>query len=159
MNLYLANADGSNIERLTTSRTIDFAPKWSPDGTRIVYQSKTDNKSPNNIFMINSDGTNLQQLTDSSFDEAWPQWSSSGKQIMYVGQGLFVMSADGSDIQIVSDSIPVNVPAWSPDGIWLVGHKGTSHYIDVYLTDLTGNYLIKLTDAFRADRNVIWVPD
>ena len=40
--IYVMNADGSNVERLTHHDAYDFGPAWSPDGTKIAFSSWRD---------------------------------------------------------------------------------------------------------------------
>lgn len=74
------NADGSNLRRLTNDTGDnpgpsmgDIYPKWSPDGSRIVFQSQRDCNWE--IYMINADGSNLVRLTQDTENDEWPDWS------------------------------------------------------------------------------------
>ena len=52
-----------------------FAPRWSPDGKKIVFARGTSGDSDSNIYTVNSDGTNLTQVTDGGRDQA-PDWGT-----------------------------------------------------------------------------------
>jgi TolB protein len=59
--IYVMDADGSNLQRLTFDEAEDAAPIWSPDGTRIAFESRhNDNQA---IYVMNADGSNRQRLT------------------------------------------------------------------------------------------------
>lgn len=70
--IFVADADGSNKQRLTTHGDPDKAPSWSPDGERIAFQSRRTGNY--DLFVIGADGTGLRQLTHSPEDEEDPAW-------------------------------------------------------------------------------------
>ena len=55
------NADGTDPVRLTQSEGADWAPAWSPDGTKIAFESNRDGDFE--IYMMNADGTDPVRLT------------------------------------------------------------------------------------------------
>jgi len=106
-NIWRANADGTGLTPLTTAtaRRADSAePRWSPDGSKIVFYSfltldGSDPPNPNrtsNIWRINADGTGLIPLTRAtalavfSFE---PNWSSDGSEVVFRS----TRKLDGSD--------------------------------------------------------------
>lgn len=69
--IYVANADGSNIRRVTNNQVQDGIVVWSPDGKRIAYATEQDGNSE--IYVMNADGSGKRNLThhpakDGSFD-------------------------------------------------------------------------------------------
>jgi Tol biopolymer transport system component len=71
--IYVMNADGGNVTRLTNSATGDQMPTWSPDGERIAFVSRRDGNSE--IYLMNTDGSNQTNLTNNSADDWSPGWS------------------------------------------------------------------------------------
>ena len=55
------NADGSGLVKLTNHPAADLWGSFSPDGRRIVFQSKRDEQE--DVYVMNSDGTNVTRLT------------------------------------------------------------------------------------------------
>jgi TolB protein len=95
------------------------SPKWSPDGTQIVFSAVL--RGHRDIFVVNANGTNLQQLTQTEhYDEFAPAWSPDGTQIIFQanpdGQwDIFVIKADGNNLrQITTDTASEVDPDWSP---------------------------------------------
>jgi dipeptidyl aminopeptidase/acylaminoacyl peptidase len=61
--IYLANADGTNVKRLTTGST-NAQPTWSPDGSRILFSSNRQSKAGNEfeLFIMNADGSDQKMI-------------------------------------------------------------------------------------------------
>ncbi len=71
--IYVMNADGSNLTRLTDNPAMDREPCFSPDGTKIAFESNRD-KGWSNIFRMNADGSNQTRLTKNPNIDAAPSW-------------------------------------------------------------------------------------
>jgi Tol biopolymer transport system component len=107
--IWLMDADGSNLQQLTFNSATDAAPEWSPNGMQIAFQS---NRAGNDdIWVIDADGGGLLQLTTFAGRDAKPSWSPDGRRISFhrdvlafgeVHGELFTMNADGSDAQMLS---------------------------------------------------------
>lgn len=119
--IFVMNPDGSYATNLTSSRAFDTAPEVSPDGTAIAFERSGRDAE---IFVMGSDGGGLTRLTDNDVFDGSPAFSPDGTRIAFlraVGTGgldLFVMDADGSDVQrltTVGDLDPGGI-SWSPGG-------------------------------------------
>lgn len=93
--LYTSNIDGSDKRLLYTES--DFyieTPRWSPDGTKIVFELLSD------ICIINSDGSGFTKITDSYFGAREPNWSPDGTKILFLNShnDIFVYSFDSEKI-------------------------------------------------------------
>ncbi|NJD08887.1 MAG: hypothetical protein FIB01_00090, partial [Gemmatimonadetes bacterium] len=67
--IYVMNADGSNVTRLTNNAAQDRSPSWAPDGSKIAFKSDRD-AGPYSfqIYVMNADGSNQKRLTNSKVE-------------------------------------------------------------------------------------------
>ncbi len=85
MEIFVCDADGSNLVQVTNLGKANWAPYFHPSGEKIVFSSNhhSDRGFQFNIFMINLDGTGLKQITfDKTFD-AFPMFSFDGKKLIF----------------------------------------------------------------------------
>ena len=85
MEVWVANADGSNARQVTSYGQANWAPTYMPDSRHIIFASNHEYKRgfPFNLYTINEDGTNLQKISrDKGFD-AFPMFSPNGKKIVF----------------------------------------------------------------------------
>ena len=108
--IYTMTPTGSALTRLTDGE--DYRPRWSPDGTRIVFQRFEGARSY--VYVMDADGGNLQRLTTRTGFQ--PAWSPDGTRIVF-GTGIgtreeiFVMNADGSNlIRLTSNHVKTFCP-------------------------------------------------
>lgn len=85
MEVWVADADGSNQRQVTKFGQANWAPTYMPDSKRIIFASNHEYKRgfPFNLYTINEDGTNLEKVSrDKGFD-AFPLFSPNGKKIVF----------------------------------------------------------------------------
>jgi len=86
MEIWVMNVDGSDQHQVTRLGGANFAPYFTPDGSRIIFSSNYKNPHSSNfdLYLINPDGSNLEQVTfDPGFD-GFPQFSPDGKSLVWV---------------------------------------------------------------------------
>ena len=163
LDIYVMNADGTQISRLTTSSGVDVFPSWSPDGKRLAFTSDMDG-SPD-IFTMNADGTNLIKVVDDPSNDVLPAWSPDGKQLAFVSDRtgddeIYVINIDGTGLKRLTNSPgDDDFPSWSPDGEWLVFASMRDVNSEIYKMDKNGRNLIRLTDDPATDSTPAWSPD
>ena len=118
--LWTASASGGDARRLT-SNLFDIAqPDWSPDGSRIAFQSYRDGTF--NLWTITPDGTQPRQLTQGPYDHREPRWSPDGSTIAFSSDargsyGIYAYDVATGRIRAVVDGAEEEYePTWSPDG-------------------------------------------
>jgi Tol biopolymer transport system component len=128
--LFVMNADGTNVVPLTRNAVFDSGPAFSPDGRRIAFESARDSGDPLrlDIYVMNADGSDVRRLgADPAHDEG-PVWSPDGRQILFTSdragqQEIYVMDADGSRVRrLTDDPAREESPDWQPVPFDTVGH-------------------------------------
>lgn len=85
MEVFVANADGSDARQVTNYGKANWAPAFMPDSKRIIFASNHEYERgfPFNLYTINEDGSNLTKISrDKGFD-AFPMFSPDGKKIVF----------------------------------------------------------------------------
>ena len=85
MEVFVANADGSNAKQVTSFGQANWAPTYMPDSKRIIFASNHEYKRgfPFNLYTVNEDGSGLTKVSrDNGFD-AFPMFSPDGKKIIF----------------------------------------------------------------------------
>ena len=85
MELFIANADGSDAKQITDLGQANWAPYWNPDGKHIIFASnhKAERGFPFTLFMIGTDGQGLEPLTNTDMFDAFPVFSKDGKYLVF----------------------------------------------------------------------------
>ena len=85
MELFIANADGSDARQITKLGKANWAPYWHPKGDRIIFASNhhTERGFPFSLYMINIDGSGLERLTLSDTFDAFPVFSRDGRWLVF----------------------------------------------------------------------------
>jgi WD40-like Beta Propeller Repeat len=108
------------LVQLTDSDGSELAPAWSPDHTRLAFQSNRDGNWE--IYVANADGTDVRRLTDDDAEDGEPSWTPDGKSIAFVRHGdLYTMTADGRRLRHLADD--VDWPSFSQRGTLALGRQ------------------------------------
>ena len=141
--LYIMDADGANVRRLTNHPGIDTTPTWSPQGHQIAFTS--DRTGSPQIYVVGVDGTGLRRITFESYCDR-PTWSPAPyNEIAYSsrtgpGHDIKVIDIPTSEVRQLTFGLGTNEsPSYSPNGrhvafmstrgsgskqIWIIGRDG-----------------------------------
>ena len=165
--IFTMNPDGSDIQRLTHDAgrasdgtlSMNFAPKWSPDGLFIAYVYFTE-LGDYSVRLMDSEGTFIRTITDSFAPISSVAWSPDGSYLAVNGThtadgiaGIWIISEAGDsprllvpDGTITSNMYLVGNQDWSPDGRSIAFSANTSPgssqviVTDADMTSFTGPY-------------------
>ena len=179
-NIFLMNADGSNIRSVVENSTNEFASSWSPDGQKILFQTTRSDSTAQDIYVVNIDGSGEKVLINTDMEEQLPVWSPDGSKFAYQaghrGRGIdiYVANADGTGAMRLTDGNGTlhAAPAWSPDGTQIAfesnrhqppatGTRTPLAQYEIYMMNRDGSNMRRLTSSqpLEAVRNPTWSPD
>jgi Tol biopolymer transport system component len=167
--LYAMAADGSGQRRLTVLPGQTLAPRYSPDGTRIVYSyqpnaDKDDPEPVTQLHVMSADGSDdhLLPTENAAFQAAW---SPEGDRLAFTqnvdGQDdLFVMATDGSGLErLTNDAASDWAVAWTPDGSALLFNSDRDGTFHVHRFDLGTKAITSVTTGPSNDYEPAISPD
>ena len=118
-----------SLTRLTHTAGIDAAASYSPDGSRIVFESKR--SGTQQLYVMNADGSDPRRISTGKGRFATPVWSPRGDLIAFTrilgGQfHIGTMRPDGSEARVLDTAYHAEGPTWSPNGRVLAYFKQDS---------------------------------
>ncbi|MGE0820989.1 MAG: M28 family peptidase [Candidatus Binatia bacterium] len=133
LDIYVMNADGSQVRRLTTSPGYDGGPFFSADGQRICWRRFSRDGRTAEIFTMNVDGADVQQLTHLGAMSWGPYFHPSGDYLIFASNlegmknfELYVVDASGvkTPVRVTFTDGFDGLPVFSPDGKTLAWSTG-----------------------------------
>jgi TolB protein len=142
--IFVANADGSGLKKITDNPKYDAEPIVSADGKQIVFGSQR--YGDFDIYIMNADGSNVRRLTDKVGYDGGPWFSPDGKKIVWrawypetqeelalwrdcmeknyiigVPLDLWIMDVDGTNkVRLTQNGATNWSPSYHPDGKRLI---------------------------------------
>jgi TolB protein len=125
IDIYIMNADGSNVKRLTHTSSYDGGPFFSPDGKRIVWRRFATDGRIAEIHTMNIDGTDQREITKLGAMSWAPFYHPSGEYIIFSTNihghrnfELYIVDVDGKQTPVrVTDKEGFDgLPVFTPDG-------------------------------------------
>jgi Tol biopolymer transport system component len=174
--VYVAKADGSDARQVKTGQPFNFVPRWSPDGTELLFLSGRHYDC--HPHLVRADGSGLRKLADRGGYKGvidfldvpdfhggssdYPVWSADGRAVFYTAQAgrnveLFRVTRDGKRARLTetpAGSLHYH-PAPSPDGKWLAYGSKQAGVRQLYLMRLADRKERRLTDLAEG-RAAMW---
>jgi TolB protein len=160
--VFIIDAKGGHLRRVTKARGFDGDPAWSSTGHRIVFESgRAGNRE---IFSIDVASRQETRLTKNPAFDGQPVWSPRGRRIAFTSnrdgnREVYLMNPDGSSLLNLTRSRSDDFdPSWSPSGQFVVFTSTRSGRGDIYLTN-DRFQLLQLTSGSTFDSNPTFSPD
>ena len=171
--IWTADENGQNVQRLTVNKARDAYPKFSPDGKWIAFSS--DRNGNLDVFIMPSTGGTARQLTFHSADDVVLGWTPDGQGILFSSQRgedfmaqLYVVSVNGGMPWKAGPDMGSSA-SFSPDGkriaynpkgqvYWRKYYRG-AYQTDVWIEDVSTRKFTQLTDFDGLDSWPMWSRD
>ncbi len=161
--IWVANENGADVQRLTVNKARDQYPRFSPDGQWIAFSSNREGNY--DVFVVPVSGGEPRQLTFNSANDDVVGWTPDGKKIVFSsvrGNGAFPsvatlweVSVDGGIERAVDTDWGASA-SYSPDGkklaftrhpsVWSRKHYRGAYAADLWVEDLATKKFARLGD-------------
>ncbi len=162
--IYVMNADGSGVTRLTNNPADEGDPAWSPDNSQIVFTSDRDGNGE--IYVMNADGSGITNISNHPADDLQPAWSPDGRIAFTSDRDgnyeVYVMNADGSGVTNVSNHPDLDgTPGWSPDGTRIAFTSARGQGRGIYIMNADGSGITRVSEDtyLHSEASPDWSPD
>lgn len=165
----------SMIRPANDTSVYDTAPRWSPDGKKILFYTYRHDSLGAELYTITPNGTDLNRITSTYPNEWWSDYSPHGdliyissdrdKSERYGGSEIYALSSSGAYTRLTfsADTSSFNIyPRISSDGeqlLYCANCIGKDVNSDIYLISADGENPINLTNHTASDRYGSWSPD
>jgi len=135
--VYVMDANGNGVQRLTDPSRAAGSPDWSPDGSQLVFHLDapvTSETGEVEIWIMEADGSNAHLVTDGGevSSNHSPRWSPDGDRIVFThDRDVYVVNVDGTGLTNLTPESGTDFydrdPAWSSDGRGIVFESTRTH--------------------------------
>lgn len=168
--LYVMNADGTDVQRLTETPFSESTPAWSPDGTRLVYAANPNDQW--DVYILTLATGETRQLTNSPIPDRRPSWSPDGAFIAFGTDSaqdgnVYRIAAEGGAAEALTTVGNNGRPIYAPDGTTITfwsrrDENGTDKngvfMAEGYLMSAIGEDQRRVTHSIMNDFIVLWLP-
>ncbi len=125
MDIYIMNADGTDVQRLTQVPGYDGGPFFSPDGRRLVWRRFAPDGKTAEVWSMNTDGSDQRQLTRLGVMSWAPYYHPSGDYLIFTNNALgyanfelFIVDVEGraKPVRVTNTDGFDGLPVFTPDG-------------------------------------------
>ncbi|MDE0185061.1 MAG: hypothetical protein OXP71_06335 [Candidatus Poribacteria bacterium] len=164
IDIYVVNADGEKLKRLTNHEAEDSWPTWHPSGQRLAFTTNRDGNYE--IYTLTANGNVGVNLTNDAAPDRQPDWSADGRMIAFASKrgrtisDVYTMDASGENpLNLTNHRGDDSYPRWSPNSqkiVWTSRRNGTG---DLHTMDANGENVKNLTPGPRCNFDPAWSPD
>jgi TolB protein len=160
--IYVADYDGANPTRVTSSRQLNINPSWSPDARAIAY-TRYRRTIPEILVSFIYTGV-LETPTEGHGSNYLPAYSPDGTRIAFMSgrdgnPEIYVMNVNGSNVRRLTNH-PANdaTPTWSPTSAQIAFTSNRSGQPQIHVMNADGTGVRRLTTAESYADRATWSP-
>lgn len=158
--IYVCDFDGHNVRKITSDKSIDLFPRWSPNGKRMVYTSYK-NGGPM-LFLKNMSNGNVRLLSGRKGLNIGASWMPDGKKLALTlspngNPDIYTINMQGKILKRLTHHWGIDVsPTFSPDGKKLAFVSNRSGSPQIYIMDLATGTKQRLTFEGKYNTSPCW---
>jgi hypothetical protein len=153
-----ASSDGTQARVIATDA---FAPEYSPDDARLVYEHANPiDGSSQGIYIANADGSGARKVISTVGDSGPVSWAPDSSHLVFANGGLEIVGVNGKGRRQLTTGRPVNDtdPSWGPAG-QIAFARYTRGFFHIYLIEPNGTHVRQVTSGRTNDLHPSWSPD
>lgn len=168
--IYLMNADGTNLRPMKPlpNSTIAYGgrnPKWSPDGTKIVFSSL---ELLVDILIYDFETDSVNRVTNHSADDQHPNWSPDGELVVFASKrdyfdadsmryrsDLYTIDVNGENLQRLTETGFASRPNWQA-GNNFIAYEWSRNGNRIFYLDLSTNQIQELETNLEFEVSPRW---
>jgi Ca2+-binding RTX toxin-like protein len=162
--IFIMDLDGSSsTDFVGSTANGDNNPAWSPDTTRVAFDSLRGAGVPN-IWLVNSSGLNARNIAEDRagyVEGTDPTWAPSGDKLAFVNPAnqIATVGYDGLGVKVLTEAGSNDQPSWSVEGNVIVFRSQRDSSEEIYTVGPDGATETRLTSNTQTDRYPTFSPD
>lgn len=161
LDVYVMNADGTGVTRLTHRQGVDKGPSWSADGKQIAFVSDRGKAGTTDVYTMNAaDGSQVSRVTwVEEPEEMFVSWSPGGKQLAFSTTQVFVVNTDGTQLTQLTYAPLTEAdfqPSWSPDAKQIAFTRFRDGRLHICTMSADGTQVSQLTYGTNNEFSPAW---
>lgn len=161
--VFLMDYDGARVRKLTSTKTINLSPEWSPDGRRLVILSYVQRKP--SIYLLDETGRVTTLRPKGGDLNSAPSFSPDGKTLAFTSDRdgnseIYLMDvATGNETRITNHPAIETSPSWAPNGREIVFTSDRTGSPQLWLMSVDGGNARRLTFEGSYNESGAFSPD
>ena len=161
--LAVMDYDGANVQYLTDSKSIVLAPRFSPDGSRILYTSYATGFP--RIYLMNTSNLQTQVLDEQPGSMTFaPRFAPDGHTVIFSlekdgNSDLYTLNVDSGKLTQLTNAPSIETaPSYSPDGSQIVFESDRSGAQQIYVMPAGGGEPTRISSGKGKYGTPVWSP-
>jgi hypothetical protein len=163
--VWMARPDMTEVRMVVPAPQVGgwrFGMSVSRDGKWIAFTERLADQTNPDIMVTTFNGDAPRSVAASQHRDQMPEWTADGRLLFLsnrrgAGNDLFISGVSGSAPELVAEN--VHLPSVSPDGTRILFTRSVAGHADVYVMDLNGSGVTRLTSGSFYESEARWSPD